>query len=72
MTQPDNVSLAEIMFRAYGDSAGWVAVNGNLIPNWQSVGPDVRAHWTRAAASARTALGDVSRETPTEGGPDGP
>ena len=72
MTKPDNVSLAEIMFNAYGTSAGWVAVNGNLIPNWQSVGADVRAHWTRAAAAARAALSNVSRETSTEGGPDGP
>lgn len=72
MTQPDNVSLAEIMYRTYGNDAGWVAVNGNLIPNWQSVGPDVRAHWILAAAAARAALSNVSRETSTEGGPDGP
>lgn len=61
-----NVDLAERMFEAYGNSAGWVAVNGNLIPIWSQVGPDVREHWTAAARAARDALrDDVSRETST-------
>lgn len=60
----DDVQLAERMFEAYGNSAGWTAVNGNIIPIWSLAGPLVREHWTRAAAAARAALrDDVSRET---------
>jgi hypothetical protein len=64
-------------FEAYREHAGGVAVNGQAIPEWDRVGEEVRSHWTHAAMTViaqhvkAVQASDVSRETSTEGDPDG-
>lgn len=72
----DAQQLAKVAFDAYSRDAEGVAANGQLIPEWDRVGPSVQSHWRAAVRAAFDRLGlsladDVSRETSSEGDPDG-
>lgn len=66
----DAQKLAEVAFTAYAQDAGGVAVNGQLIPDWNRVGADVQAHWRAAVRAVFNRLG-LSLADDDEGGPDG-
>lgn len=45
--------LAEIMYTAYGEQAGWRTYLGAAMPGWDGLTDSVRASWTAAAREAQ-------------------
>jgi hypothetical protein len=55
------LGLAERMFNAYGEKAGWLTHDGKRMPPWSEVGDAVQARWTAAAQEARVSIGELQR-----------
>jgi hypothetical protein len=48
--------IAELMYRSYGDEAGWFNHAGNPMPSWRELPAPQRAAWEAAAAAVTRAI----------------
>jgi hypothetical protein len=48
--------IAELMYRSYGDEAGWFNQAGNPMPSWRELPTPQRAAWEAAAAAVTRAI----------------
>lgn len=48
--------LAELMYRSYGDEAGWFNAAGNEMPTWAELPDRQRSAWEAAAAAVARAI----------------
>ena len=52
-----SAELAEIMYQAYGEQAGWVNFQGRPMPQWAKLPEHIKACWEAAAWAAMRELG---------------
>lgn len=55
----DTMTLAQVMYEAYGEKAEWKAFGGTPMPTWaqlQENSPQIVERWVAAAEAAQTAI----------------
>lgn len=53
---PDHGTLAERLYEAYGEDAGWRNYQGFRMPSWDELPSETRDHWTAVARKAAEML----------------
>ncbi|WP_155298972.1 hypothetical protein [Deinococcus kurensis] len=61
---PDIDTLAKAAYTAYGESADGVSISGVILPSWEALPENIRAHWRRAVDRVAQLIRDAGEGIP--------
>lgn len=56
MTQPRPIELAQIAYRAYGESTGFKNFRGDPMPEWDALPDAIQVAWVAACGAVEQAI----------------